>query len=167
MIIMTTLSFQAMPHYLAPATGLIVFLAVQGLRRLAMFKTGKRQLGRGVIALLVITTCYLQTNKIAQRYEFGKENNDLWHLQRQEMIQKLEKTNKQHLIIVRYSPEHNVHHEWVYNEADIDKAKVVWAREMDPKSNKQLIQYFRDRNIWLLEADAEQGILEPYPFSKA
>jgi hypothetical protein len=35
------------------------------------------------------------------------------------------------LVIVRYSDQHNPEHEWVYNQADIAKAKVTWARDME------------------------------------
>jgi hypothetical protein len=57
-------------------------------------------------------------------------------------------------VIVHYSSKHSPDQEWVYNGADIDHSKVVWAREMDPKSDAQLIAYFKDREVWLLNADS-------------
>jgi len=44
--------------------------------------------------------------------------------------------------------------EWVYNGADIDGARVVWAREMDPgRQSRNLLRYFADRRAWLVEPD--------------
>jgi hypothetical protein len=43
--------------------------------------------------------------------------------------------------------------EWVYNAADIDAAKVVWAREMSPDRNRELMTYFSNRKVWLVEPD--------------
>ena len=57
------------------------------------------------------------------------------------------------LVIVRYRLSHSPNQEWVYNQADIDSSKVVWAREMDSTSNTRLLGYFRDREVWLLRAD--------------
>jgi hypothetical protein len=70
---------------------------------------------------------------------------------------------------VRYGPDHFPHFEWVYNEADIDAAQVVWARELDEASNRRLMEYFKDRKIWLLEVDRRtegKVKLVPYPLAK-
>jgi hypothetical protein len=67
------------------------------------------------------------------------------------------------LAIVRYGPHHDVlFHEWVYNEASIDRAKVVWARDMGPAKNQELIDYFHDRAVWLVEADETPPKLSLY-----
>src|SRR5205823_4942191 len=63
--------------------------------------------------------------------------------------------------------------EWVYNEADIDAAKVVWARDMDATSNAELLRYFQGRRVWLIEPDSAPSKLvafhessQPFPFVK-
>ena len=67
------------------------------------------------------------------------------------------------LVIVRYAPDHEIcYHEFVYNEADLDRAKVVWARDMGAAKNVELIDYFKDRHIWLLEPDENPPKLAPY-----
>jgi hypothetical protein len=62
----------------------------------------------------------------------------------------------EHLIIVRYSKKHNPHKEWVYNHADIDGSKVVWARAMNPAKDAELLSYFANRQAWLLEPELQQ-----------
>jgi hypothetical protein len=71
-----------------------------------------------------------------------------------------------HLVVVRYSPEQPIDQEWVYNDADIDASKVVWARDMGPVRNHALRMYFHDRHAWLLEPDPYPGKLTPYQDSE-
>src|ERR1700719_567073 len=68
----------------------------------------------------------------------------------------------QQLVIVVYGPGHNFDREWVYNDADIDAAKVVWARDMGRDSNQELLNFFKDRRVWRVNADAELPMLESY-----
>jgi hypothetical protein len=65
-------------------------------------------------------------------------------------------------VIVRYAPDHVPHEDWVYNDADIDGALVVWAREMDAGRNAALLHYFHDRHAWLLEPDRDVLKLSDY-----
>jgi hypothetical protein len=67
-----------------------------------------------------------------------------------------------HLVIVRYSPEHVPVNEWVFNGADIDQSTVVWARDMGADQNSELIRYFKDRQVWLVEPDSAVPKLSPY-----
>jgi hypothetical protein len=66
----------------------------------------------------------------------------------------LEQQPGKQLAIVRYGPEHDVLYEWVWNLAEIDQQKVVWARELKPAWNVQLLRYYPDRKVWLVEPDA-------------
>jgi hypothetical protein len=68
----------------------------------------------------------------------------------------------EHLVLVRYAPEHFVHNEYVYNEADIDHAKIVWAREIPGRDLSELLAYFRNRKVWVVEPDEDPARIYPY-----
>ena len=74
---------------------------------------------------------------------------------------KLHKTGERDLVFVRYHPQHKIT-EWVFNAADIDSAKVIWARDLGFAENEKLRRYYSGRTIWLLDADAHPPLLEPY-----
>ena len=65
-------------------------------------------------------------------------------------------------MVVSYGPNHHPDKEWVYNESDIDNARVVWARALDTTEDRKLIDYFSNRQAWLLEADSKPPRLSPY-----
>jgi hypothetical protein len=50
----------------------------------------------------------------------------------------------------------------VYNGADIEGSKVIWARELGEQQDQRLINYYKDRKIWLVEVDEEHASLLPY-----
>jgi hypothetical protein len=69
-----------------------------------------------------------------------------------------------HLILVRYSAGHiDKSDECVYNSADIDAAKVVWAQDMGQAKNRELIDYYKgSRRTWLYQPDVDPPKLTPY-----
>jgi hypothetical protein len=68
----------------------------------------------------------------------------------------------EHLVLVRYSKDHNSGEEYVYNKADIDHAKTVWAREIPGRDLAPLLQYFRNRDVWIYEPDEDDSMARPY-----
>jgi len=75
---------------------------------------------------------------------------------------KLQALPGKHLIMVRYGDDHNIHDDWVYNGAEIDSAKVIWAREIGPEQDAKLFDYFHKRTVWLVTPDADNTYLAPY-----
>jgi hypothetical protein len=76
-----------------------------------------------------------------------------WAEHRVDVERQLDETPGRHLVLVAYSPQHNVHEEWVYNAPEPELAKVVWARCGDERLNESLLRGYADRRIWLMDAD--------------
>jgi hypothetical protein len=74
----------------------------------------------------------------------------------------LEKTQGKLLVFVRYAPQHIFQDEWVYNRADIDASRIVWARDLGEPENAKLRAYYPDRTVLLLEPDDAAPQLSPY-----
>ena len=64
---------------------------------------------------------------------------------------------------MRYQPQHDPLQEWVYNNADIDGSKVVWARDMGPEQNEELIRYYMGPASVGGEVDDRTAKLDAYP----
>jgi hypothetical protein len=157
-------------HYAAPLTCVIFALTVQTIRHLRTMRIGARPVGlalsRAVVLLLVIDTTLYASFRICGPLPWTCQGDP----SRVAIAEKLQHTAGKHLIMVRYEKDnHNIHDEWVYNGAEIDNAKVLWARELDAEQNARLFAYFKDRKIWLVTPDSDNTYLEPYtpPLSTA
>jgi hypothetical protein len=81
-----------------------------------------------------------------------------WYMARRDLERELEGQPGRHLVFVHYEKTHSPHAEWVYNRADIDGARVVWAREVSPAQDAALRRYFCGRTVWLVRPDAATPI---------
>jgi len=66
----------------------------------------------------------------------------------------LEQQPGQQLVLVRYGPHHHLHEEMVFNHADIDGSKVIWARSLGAQKDAELIRHYQARAVWMLVEDA-------------
>jgi hypothetical protein len=152
------------PHYFAPLICVIYAIVIQGLRHLRQWRRNGRNLRRGLVPILGLACLAVCLLSIRAEYLGVPRGTDSypWHWQRAEIQERLQHTGGRHLIIVRYSSSHDPIHEWVYNRADIDAANVIWAQDMGAQ-NQELISYFDNRRVWLLEPN-EPGMarLSPY-----
>jgi hypothetical protein len=67
------------------------------------------------------------------------------------------------LALVRYAQEKLEPVDWVQNLADIDHQKIVWANDMGSQQNQELIDYFKDRRVWLVEPANTPPQISSYP----
>jgi hypothetical protein len=151
-------------HYLAAITCLFVLIAVVGLQQLARLSLAASHL---LIFLcgahfLFWYGAHLFDAPAVRAYETWNSINHRGPERRIAIANQLGAQSGKQLVFVRYSPQHIFQDEWVYNRADMDSAKVVWARDLGPEEDLKLCAYYPDRKIWLLEPDARPPRLEPY-----
>jgi hypothetical protein len=140
-------------HYFAPAMGLLFVPAMYGVRWLRV-----RALRFGPTLVLLFATCIF----VQGMYALVREGRLTGISRRQQVINQLTARGGRHLVIVRYSSDHYIHGELVFNTANIDASAVIWARDMGEEKNRELVDYYRDRHVWLLEPDATPSALQPY-----
>lgn len=153
-------------HYAAPLTATVWALAMQGMRHLRRLRVGSHAIGVIFTRAIVLTCIALVPAHVVktwhdERHGINWTNTPM--LQRVRIARELESQPGDHLVIVHYSPRHDVHSEWVYNSADIDHSKIVWVREIPGVDLTPLLGYFRGRKVWIIEPDSPNIELQPYP----
>ena len=66
------------------------------------------------------------------------------------------------LIFVQYPPTHSFQNEWVWNAADVDSARAVWALDLGPADDEALRRYYPNRTAWLFSPDTDPTHIPPY-----
>jgi hypothetical protein len=149
-------------HYAAPLTCVFFALIVLAIRHLRTVRISGRPIGMALSWATVALLVFDVSGGVAHR-----SCDPIWwtcqgDVSRAAIQKTLENKQGKHLIIVRYGEDHNIHDEWVYNGAEIDGAKVLWARELTAEQNEKLFEYFKDRQVWLVTPDTDNTYLEPY-----
>jgi hypothetical protein len=163
-------------HYIAAVTCLFILASVIGLERLCRWNIRGCSVG-GEAARLLVFLClahfvfwfglHLFDNRgfsmAMRRYETWDDINHRNPERRIYVNEQVARIPGKLLVFVRYWPFHAFQDEWVYNRADIDRSRVVWAHDLGPVEDRKLRDYYPDRSVWLLEPDAILPRLVPYP----
>jgi hypothetical protein len=159
------------PHYAAPFTCALYAILLQAMRHLRVWRPGNQPLGLALVRIIPVVCLMLVGLRLCSEplHLSIPRWPTMWYgtaplgLPRACVAAELEGYPGPQLAIVRYAPGHAPFDDWVYNAADIDQSKVVWARELGTRNSLELLRYFRDRKAWLVEPDSNPPGVSPYP----
>ncbi len=154
------------PHYFAPAASLLYLVLIQCMRHLRLWQWKGKPVGVALVRAIPIIAFAMITLRVVAAAAHAPIE-PAWprgNLARARIEKCLQDRSQNSLVIVSQHPI-LVDKEWVYNDADIDASKVVWARDMGVQTNLELVNYFHDRQVWLLSFKDEfedSPVIAPY-----
>jgi len=159
----------AYAHYVAPAAPVIMLFIVRGFQRLAQCRPLRIPWGPAMVRLaapLMLLVIGIRAVALCPAWSPPAETTyiswcctDARLRDREPLIQKLLEQPGKHLVLVSYDLKRYDTVEWVYNEPDIDHSRIVFARDMGPKENQELLKYYSDRRLWRVRIDAKAYVL--------
>ena len=131
-------------HYMAPFTPVFGILLVFGIRQLKVI---------GIVCFVLLTG-YVWLG-FAPRVAQGRtpdrfRSANAYRAQREAG---LPDNPGGHVFFVHYTVAKVPHAEWIFNTAEIDKQKVIWAQDMGPAKNRELLACDPNRSFWYFEPD--------------
>ena len=151
-------------HYTAPVTALVFLFVLQCMRHAHVFRWRGQPVG--LVFVRAVTVVYIATAALQIGLEVThiEPDTDFQHgdIERAAVAQELKSLPWQQLVLVSYPPDSEPDREWVYNSADIDASKVVWARDMGPTENQELLNYYAGRQFWIVQVGPSPPVLQPY-----
>jgi hypothetical protein len=171
-ILLTLMQFVSLPHYAAPAAACFLGLLVECMRQLRRVRRNARPIG----LQLVLAAPMIMLLILAVRIGLEKShlpftqavNFESWccvepgNQNKARILELLQKTGGKHLVLVKPKNNPNDFLQWIYNAADIDASPVVWARDMGAREDQALVDYFRGRDVWLVDPNVEPARITPY-----
>jgi hypothetical protein len=167
------------PHYIAAVACLLLLFSVVGLERLSRIRLRGFDVGADAMRILALF-CLAHFAFWYGIHLFGTDDlfiatgaYESWDFVnfgdsegRIAFNRRLAESPGAQLVIVRLGPKHLLR-EWIHNEADIDRSKVVWALDLGPEEDAKLLAYYPRRTVWLAEPDAKPPRLSPFANSAA
>ena len=148
-------------HYAAPLYGVFLILSIQGARAMRTFRWRGMRAGAALFRwsmLIGAASCSL----LAVGAALSPDIVLAVDTPRSHLEQTLRQRGGKHLVLVRYTAAHDHEDPWISNAADIDRAPVIWAREPEPGGGGDLLRYYSDRQVWLVNADEPNPHLTPF-----
>jgi hypothetical protein len=161
-------------HYLAAVTCLFVLVSVVGLQQLSRIRIRETAVGLEVARVLIVLCLgeFLLWYSLhlfespdlypILKYETWDSINHDNSRRRLEVYRQLAEIPGQLLVFVRYSSHHVYQNEWVWNAADIDGSRIVYARDLGNDEDEKLIRYYPNRKVLLLEPDDLEPQISDY-----
>jgi len=144
-------------HYMAPFTAILLILIVAA-GRVAWYRIGaSRARGLAFVSVLIALLLPLAANYMGALEKRPTE--------RGRFIQRLTAEGGRHLVFVDYSGHWNAGYEWVYNGADLDASPVIFAHMRSPQENRELVNRFPGRKVWLARLGPELSNLHVEEYS--
>jgi hypothetical protein len=161
-------------HYIAAIACLMILLSVAALQRLHRWTIRGFPAGRDA-ARLILFLCLAHFAFWYGLHAAGNQDfaRGIWQFETWDAINSGDADGRiaihnqlapmpgKQLVFVHYGPQH-AFKEWVYNAADIDGSKIVWAHDLGAEENKTLLRYYPDRKAWMFYPDARPARLIPY-----
>ena len=157
----------SMPHYLAPATAVIMILLVECFRHLRVTPRGLALARALPLIMVLVLTLRIGAENLHLPYTQSL-NFESWCCKVQGNQNKariagyLDTVPGQHLVLVRPKTDERKLFQWIYNAADIDHSRTVWARDMGPEANRKLTDYFAGRHLWLVDPNVDPASIQQY-----
>ena len=162
-------------HYLAGVTCMFTLASVIGLERLSLVHIRDFPAGSHALKIVVLISIghfivfygshLLEGSTVSHDVESFETWDAINHGDphyRIALAHELEAIPGKLLVLVRYSPHHIFQNEWVWNGADMNGQRVVWARDLGDNENSKLLSNFPNRNVYVLQPDFEPPRLERY-----
>lgn len=145
------------PHYTAPLSPLLWIVLLSGFSGLRQTSERGLMLARALpvamAALLLLPLSSVLTGYPAMDINAHSRaccvttDTNL----RKDLQQQLLALPGQDLVLVKDGPNNPLHFELVYNDADIDRAPIVWAHRLSPAEDAALRAYFAGHQQWAFE----------------
>lgn len=148
-------------HYLAVLFVAILVLCACILHDSAEVRTLSPSAKRGLAASLAVLTLAFFIYSERERPPIEKRP---FPLQRAAIVKQLSALPREQLVVVHYPDPYACNgEEWVYNGADPDHDKIVWAQDLGQAQDASLFSYYRGRQKWLLTAKCSDIHFSPLP----
>ena len=155
----------ASPHYLAPAAAVLIAILVECCRHLQAARIRIVPLLPAVMVLVLALR--IGAGQAGIPYT-QKLNFQTWccrvegNRNKPRIAAELAKTPGKHLVFVKAKTDTQNLFQWIYNGADIDGSRLVWARDLGDAENAQLAASMAERSVWMVDPNVEPATLTAY-----